>query len=61
MSATGSLFLGLAIGIAGTITAEFFFFRKSAKKVSRVISVLGDESLNTEQKLSNIGAIIIGK
>jgi len=57
MSPTESFFLGLGIGVAGSITGAIFVFRNNKKKIAESISVLADKSLDSDQKIKRLRAI----
>jgi hypothetical protein len=57
MSATESFFLGLGIGIVGTVVSAVFVFRNNKRKIAATISILADRSLNAEQKIAKIREI----
>ena len=49
MSATGSFFLGLGIGVVGTITATVFVFFNARKKISLLKQQVEEKAAKIEQ------------
>jgi len=52
-------FLGLAVGIVGTLAGGYLFYRKYRKKILGTHNALRDHSLSAEQKVTEISKIWI--